>query len=1275
MRNPSPYVRAFVLAFSLVLLLVFTPASGAQDLAAITGTVTDASGALIPGAKVALQNASTGVTFQAQTNAEGSYTFRNIAPGPNYTLRFEHDGFAPFTITGVYLNVNMTRTQNVKLQVSSAIQNVEVSAQAESETLNTTDATIGNNLQVSMLNELPVQNRDSPVALFYEQPGVTLDGEVTGARRDQSNVTLDGLEMNDNATGTFGYIVGYAPVDSVQEFRGVVADPLASSGQGGGGQFELVTKSGTNNFHGALVEYHRDTDTEANDWFNNNAGIPRPPLVRNQFGGNLGGPIWRDKAFFFFDYDGRRDARSYVVERTVPMGTDTSGYRGGELAYVNSDGGTTNLNSNQLAALDPQGIGWDQAELKLFQSRFPEANDLSGTYGDLVNTAGYRFNAPRPYIEDVYVERVDYNLNNKMKLFGKASVARRNTLENPIQFPGDPTYTYPLYDRSYDWTVGHTWAINESMVNQVQIGETFEDFNFDVTYNPQGDNQYSFAGLNEWLDNPYGAGNNSQARTYPIPIVRDDFAWIKGRHSLTFGGTFKWETPDSFAAENYNFPSIGITGNTNFTALNDTLGRLRPADIASGGTQIYDNAFSIALGAVADVASNFDYNKGGVLRQGSGESFAYRNYETEIYFNDAWKITPNLTLTYGIRYQNYTVPYETHGNEAVPQLTSGKFTFDNYWAARVKQSASGNASDDALPFLQYIYGGKVNNAPGSFQPNNRNFAPHLGVAWNPGFDKNTVFTVSAGVVYDHSIINSLEFQQLQHSGLFESSATNFFGKAGDPYDSLASSPADGGLPRFGGIGNPPPAPDPPTIAAPYTPYVQNGSGYGLPEGQLNIAIDPNLKTPYNIEYDFGFQHQFAHGFILKMNYDSRLGRRLLAEADASQVLDFPDNTGGSNQTMVQAYSGMETQIRQYPSLSPYRAASQLAAQPWFEDMVPGIADFYNNYFGGNFFANNTQAVAYVTSPLPARGDISDGIFDLAALGFLPPNVGMPTQYADNTVWTNKGFSSYNAMLLTVHKNAGHGLQFDLNYTWSHSIDNVSVIANFIADTEAYGYICDVTRPRECRGNSDFDVTNYLNGNFVYDLPFGHGRTFGGNAPLWVNEAIGGWTLSGIPNWHTGLAYNAGSNAYVASFANNAPATLVGSPMLLKTKIHGGEGEPLKAYANSSSALAAYTGPTGLDMGSRNNLRGPGYFNMDLGLGKSFPLHGDRVGLKFRCDAFNVLNHPNFAYPGQVIDGVVRGSADITESNGVPFGTISSTVTPPGSDLASRVLQGALRLEF
>lgn len=1265
-----------ILAFSAAFVLVFCPPLMAQDVASITGAVTDPSGALVPGASILLKNTATGAIYKAVTDAQGSYTIPNVPPGPDYSITVSHSGFNSAAITGLYLNVNTTRTQNVILRVGNTTQTVEVSAATQNETINTTDATIGNNFQVSMLNDLPVQNRDSPAALFYQQPGVTLDGAVTGSRIDQSNVTVDGLEMNDDATGDFGSIVGGAPVDSVQEFRAVVGDPLSTSGQGSGGQFELVTKSGTNHFHGDVNEYHRDTDTEANDWFNNNAGVPRPPLVRNQFGGNIGGPIKRDKAFFFFDYDGRRDARSYVVDRTVPMGTNTSGYRGGEVAYVNNSGSVSTLSPSQVAALDPQGIGWNQPELKLFQSRYPVANDLTGDVGDLVNTAGYRFNAPRPYTEHVYVGRVDYTINDKMKLFGKATVNRTNALENPIQFPGDPTYTFPFYDRSYDWTVGHTWTINQDMLNRAQIGETFEDYDFGVTYNPLGDNQYTFTGLS----GPYDKGSNAQARTFPIPIFRDDFTWLKGRHTLSIGGTFKWESPTGFADENYNFPNVGVSGNTNFTALSPNQ---RPADIDTStyATTIYDSAFSTALGAVADVSSNFNYdNKGTVLKQGSGLTLHYRNYETEIYFADAWKITPSLTLTYGLRYQNYTVPYEINGDEAVPQLISGSavspFSFNSYWSARVQQSASGNSAENSVPFLQYIYGGKANHTMGYFQPNNKNFAPHVGFAFSPGSDKNTAISGSAGIVYDHTVVDALQFLQLQYSGLFEASSTNLFGTNGNPTASLSSSdPSAGGLPRFAGIGSPPPAPAPPTISSPYVPYVYQGFPYGLEYGEFNIVIDPTLKTPYSLQYDLGIQHQFPHGFILKMNYDSRLGRRLLAEADASQLLDFPDNTGGSNQTMVQAEAAMVTQLRQYAGLSTYKASTQLSPQPWFEDMVAGYANYLNSYFGGNYFANNTQAIAYATAPYPQRGDFSDMMYLLAGSGFLASNVGMASQYGDNTVWTNKGFSDYNGLLATLHKNAGHGLTFDLNYTWSHSIDNVSAPANFLAGNEGFGYICDVTRPRECRGNSDFDVTNYFNGNFIYELPLGRGRTYGNALPFWANEALGGWELSGIPTWHTGLAYNALSTAYVASFANDAPATLIGSPALLKAKVHGGEGQPLNAFSDSSAALADFTGPTGLNIGSRNNLRGPGFFNLDLGLGKTFPLYGDRFNLKFRCDAFNAINHPNFAYPGQNVNGVVTGSADITESNGVPFGTIGSTVSSPGSDLSSRVLQGSLRLEF
>jgi hypothetical protein len=1269
----------------LVLALLFCTVARAQDLASITGLVTDTTGAVIPAATVILQNPGTNVSYKTTTNSLGSYTFANVAPGPGYKLTVAAQGFEPEIVTGVYLNVNSTRTQNIKLSVGSSSETVQVSASSENVTLNTTDASVGNNFQVQMLNDLPVQSRDSPAALFYQQPGVTLQGAVTGARTDQSNVTVDGLMVNDLATGGFGDIVATAPVDSVQEFRGTVADPTADSGQGGGGQFQLVTKSGSNTFHGDLNEYHRDTDLEANDWFNNNAGAPRPPLVRNQFGGQVGGPIWRNKAFFFFDYDGRRDSRSTLVDRTVPLGgvagqsgcAGSVGYREGYVCYINSTGNVVSLTPAQVASLDPQGIGWDQAELQLFQSRYPVANDLTGDVGDMVNTAGYRFNAPNPYTEDVYVQRVDYTLNDKMKLYAKATVARINSLENPVQFPGDPV-TYPFIDHSYNCVVGHTWSIGGNKLNQAEFGETFENYNFDVAYNPQGANQFSYAGFSS--SGPYGGGNNSQARTYPVPVFRDDFSWEKGRHSITFGGLFSWQSPDEFAAENYNFPDIGISGNTNFTALDPSL---RPSDISSNpsAVQIWDNQFSTALGATANVNSNFNYdNKGNVQQQGSGLSLDYRNYVTELYFSDSWKVTPSLTLTYGLRYQNYSVPYEIHGLQASAQLldasgSANQFSFDNYWADREAQSSAGISSNTALPLMQYIYGGKANNAAGYYQPANKNFAPRFAFAYNPEFDKKTVISGSANVVYDYTIVNALQFQQLQASYLFEASNNNLFGIAGDPYDSLASSdPNTGGLPRFAGVSSPPPAPTAPTITTPFQPFVVNVPNYGpypygLPYGEFNILVNPQLKTPYNIVYDFGVQHEFAQGYILKVNYSARLGRRLLAEADASQLVEFPDNSGKSTQTMSQAMGALTTQLRQFQAAgqSPLQAIGNVTAQPWFEDVItPGVGQ-------ANGFNSNTQMIADEAYPYPQRGDFADTMYVLSTIGFpfnsiLPLNVGMPSQFSSNTIWTNKGFSSYNAMLVTLHKNAGYGLQFDLNYTWSHSIDNVSAVANFIAGGEGYGFICDIQRPRECRGNSDFDVTNMISGNFIYDLPFGRGRSIGANMPFWANEALGGWELSGLPSWHTGYAYNIYSNAFVAGFATDAPATLIGSPALLKTHVqHSGNGQPVNAFANSSAALAAMTGPTGFNIGERNNFRGPGYFDMDLGLGKTFPVR-ENLNVKFRCDAFNVFNHPNFNTPSS-------GGTDITESSGVPFGTITSTVVPPGSDLAVRVLQGSLRVEF
>jgi hypothetical protein len=291
---------------------------------------------------------------------------------------------------------------------------------------------------------------------------------------------------------------------------------------------------------------------------------------------------------------------------------------------------------------------------------------------------------------------------------------------------------------------------------------------------------------------------------------------------------------------------------------------------------------------------------------------------------------------------------------------------------------------------------------------------------------------------------------------------------------------------------------------------------GLAAGNaFNQIIDNHLKNPYSIDMTFGIEHEIPGNFILKVSYAGRLGRRLLAQADGNQLIDFRDAVSG--QLMSDAFAAVTQQLR--------AGANPLSlTEPWFENVLyPGFGAFYG-------FPNNTSFVSYGLNTYALRGDFADTMEFLSKYGGLPPNVAMGAQFSENTFYTNLGSSSYNGVLATLHKNAGHGLLFDLNYTWSHSIDNVSLIANQSA-IAGYGFICDVLRPRECRSNSDFDVTQYLNGNFTYDLPFGRNRAFGGSTPRWLDEVIGGWAVSGLPAWHTGNTYFMAANAFVAGYAS------------------------------------------------------------------------------------------------------------------------------------------------
>ena len=1212
----------------------------AQQQAAVTGVVTDTSGAVVPGTAVLLTNPLTGIKYKQITDSKGAYRFPIVPPNAGYTLTFSHAGFSDGVVKDLVMQVGITRTQDERLS-AGATEEVQVSGRIGEVTLNTTDASVGNNIDVELLTELPIQSRSSPAVLFSLQPGIT-NGAVTGARTDQSSVTLDGLDVNDIAAGQSGSGFpingGGAPTDSVQEFRGEVAGLVSQVGTGSGGQFQLVTKNGTNRFHGLAYEYHRDAATVANSYFNNVAHVPRPNYIQNQFGGNFGGAVLKDKLFFFADFNESRIITSASTAVIVPL----DNFRNGNINYIYATQGgvagapacaaasrqnTTpscigTLTPAQITALDPKKVGFDPNILSFINARYPHANDLTG--GDGVNTGYYRFTTPTPNILYQGVARVDYNITAKQKLYARYTQGHQDSIQSLPFLPTDPV-THPFQDRSYGYVISHIWQIGNNKVNQFYYGDEITEFNFATTYNPTGANVYSFSGLGGPYDSP-----SSQRRRVPIPEVRDDFNWQLGTHNLQFGGTFKFIKTNSSLVNDFNFVGVGLGGE--LLTLDSSV---RPSNIRGGTTapNDYDNSFALALGRVASVGSNYNYTAAGTaLPNGTGETRRYRYYQTELYLGDTWKITPHLTASYGVRYQLYTVPYEANGEES-QQNTN----FNDYFNARLKQSGASISGPGAVPFLTYRLAGKANNAGTLYNPSYKDFAPRVAFSYNPAYAPKTVINASAGIVYDRTVINAVNFIQDQSSFLFQNSATTQYGSL--PATTLLSAaqvnlPVD---PRIGSNLSYTNPNTPPQITKPFTPYVTAaGVPYGLADNQFNTVVDPNLKDPYSIAVNAGVQQEFPGHFIMRLNYSGRLGRRLLAQADASQLIEFTDPTSG--QSMSAAFANLTQEAR---------AGQKYTAQPFFENQV-----------GRGY----TVPIANAYSTLVLNGDFADVIQALQAGGYLKTNVGMASQFAENTYLTNKGFSSYHGLLLTLSKNFSQGLKFDFNYTWSHSIDNTSAPANFIAGGSGYGFVCDVTRPRECRATSDFDATTAVTADFVYQLPVGRGRMFASHVNTFVNELIGGWDVSGIPQYHSGFALNAFSDAYVAGYANNAPAILTGNREAVATHITKPGDGSVYAFRTQANAASNFVGPIGFTIGQRNQLRAPSYYNLDAGLAKRFALlPNDRLGLKFQADFFNVLNHPNFAAP----------NTDITSGT---FGQITGTTAPAGFS-TFRVGQFSLRLEF
>lgn len=1308
-------------SFSLSILTIFLAAvffaarpGAAQENAGLVGTVTDESGGAVTQATVTLTNTRTGAAQQAKTNETGYYRFVQLAPGPGYEVTISKDGFKSVTISNLYLPVATNTTRDVTLAIGTVQQTVEVKVEG-SVSLDTTDSTIGNNFDLRAVSALPNQFRGQPGNLLRLQPAVvsadtnnnlddaggTRDGAVAGGRADQNNITIDGIDASNFGTGRAFVSVAPPSVDSIQEFRTEVANPLAENGRGSGAQTIISTRSGTNEWHGNAREYHRNTVTEANDFFNNAAGIARPTLIRNQFGGSVGGPIKKNKLFFFFDYDARRDASQIPVHATVPL----DHVRQGEIAYINNNPGCTPAStilttpncisyatSQQVAALDPcsnpgtaQGPctvtgnsgdaavtpGINPGLLALFGSRYPHANDLNA--GDGINSGGYNFNAPNPYTVNTYTARVDLDLTSKQKLFTRFTFYNLHAINgnSSIQFPGDPI-TNPLINKDRSWVIGHNWIISPNLVNQFVYGESRAEADALASLTGSaapGSDLTVYAGLN-WMfptgiSAPYARPGGTSSLN-PVPTFRDDLSWQKGKHAFQFGGTFRPIRTRSLLANNIIFTNQGLVGN--FSSLDPNL---RPANILSDpgvdpngvAASNWDSYFASLAGLDGLQFNVYNYARNGdAIPLLDGARRDYRYYETEGYAQDTWKARRDLTITAGLRYSYDSVPYETNGYEATVTNQLGSLL-----ATRAANAANGVSGFDATPLFTYQLAGK--NNPGNlslFKANPYNFSPRLGAAWNPGYkdgllgsilgDHKTVIRASAAQIYDHTALSAVNFIEDQSNFIFSGSNSNATNSP-SPEALFAQSP------RFTTVDSAAYPISVPPFQNTVTPFTGNQCPPSYPVcGTLfnqfgNYVIDPHFKTPYSLAYSFGVQRELPAGLQLEVDYIGRFGRRLAALADAGQLYNFVDPA--SKQSLGSALTTLELDARNNVPVS------QVAALPFFENQLAAAGV---NCAAQAPYNNCTQLVYAGTGnfvPLQ-QGNSFNVVRQLTQAQLLLPNVGITPQFISNYYLSNKSWSNYNGMVLILRKRLSQGIQFDFNYTFSHSMDNFSGVANNNGNpaNNSQSVLCDTTNLSVCRGNSEFDVKHQIVTDVIYDLPFGKGKPLARNASTWLDEIIGGWQVSGIHTWRTGFAFPVVGNASILSFGATGYPFFNGNTTALEVDPHTDPNLPngIQLFKNPAAALAAFSNPIGLENGSRDTLRGPHFYNVDLAVAKFFPLFGEKYKLQFRAEAYNAFNHANFALPNSI------------NINAPNFGQITSTSTTSGGQ-AARVMQFALRLDF
>jgi hypothetical protein len=1269
--------------FAILILFCATALGQGQGNSAIRGSIKDPQGSVVAGATVTLINPETNFTRTTTSNDSGQYAFETIPPGV-YNVEVEAKGFKKAVYTQVSALVSKPTERDVAMEIGEMTQTVSVTVGAGEALINTQDASLGNNFVSQQITQLPLNARNV-ANLLSLQPAVTPGGYVAGGRSDQANITLDGVDVNEQQTGdAFSPVLRVSP-DTVEEFRVTTTNPNASQGRSSGAQVELVTKQGSNDWHGNLFEYHRNTIFTANDFFNNSTideetglSVKRPTLLRNNYGGSLGGPVVKDRFFFFYNYEGRRDARQGTVNRLVPLASLGQGLLRFNaqpprpcptcplpapvpvtLTTAQLNGLTTGFNNttqtptgNPLVNVNPVTVGI----LAGAAARYPANNDR---IGDGVNTGGFQFNTPLPVKLSAHVARLDFNITKDARHIGYfRGNYQQDVTGGASQFPDTaPTnsWSHPI-----GISTGHTWTISNNKINNFRYGLTREAF---TNQGDSTENAITFRSV--FSSHSFARGFS---RTTPTHNLTDDFSWIKGNHSFGFGTNIRIvrNNRESFAAAFDN----GITnqsfyagsGNVVSNPINAWLPQLTglPVGTTISGASLVNtrHAFAALLGRLSQYTANFNFNVDGTPLAANEpviRSFATEEYD--VYAQDIWKLRDNFTLTYGLRYGLSRPVYERNGFQTRPNIG-----LQEYLDRRFAAAERGQNFDEPLTVN---LAGPAHDAPGFYSLDKNNFQPRVAVAWSPAFRSGilgTLFGTEKQSVFrgGFAITNDYFGQALAVN--FDGNNTLGFGSNQTPSANtynVTTNPA----PPITGLG----------MGIRGLPGITTPANLTFPQTQpqdfsrrIEGSLDTNLVSPINYSWNFTYGRQFGKGIYVETSYIGRLARNLLATRDVMQLNNIVDQTSGQDWYTA---AGILEQHRVNGT-----PVANIQNVPWFENLyAPGEID--SIFFGLGL--TNTQAAYAVMASGPGSGGRTP---DCDALGcfefgddwtflqdlldaFSSRQLFFQSQYGALSAFGTIASSDYHGGTLSVRQRL-RGLTWDFNYTLSKSIDDASGLQT--SGVFGSAFITNALRQRDNRAVSDFDIRHIVNFNSIWDIPIGRGRQFMSSPNKFVNAVLGGWTLTSIARYNSGLPVS--SPVDLGGWPTNWNVRSWAMPIrdIQSSPNRGGNGQNANLFADPVAAYNSFRSPAPGETGARNILRGMGFFSLDAGLYKSFSMPwSENHKLTIRWETFNVTNTQ-----------YLQGNADVTNGLDPQFGSPSPTFYNFTSIQGTpRIMQFALRYDF